>query len=261
MKSEGLLSILTYSEKRRDILFLLEESPRTLSEIKDYFSVRSPEILPRLKEMEEANLILKQEGLYLLSSLGKVSARHYKPFLDTLTAIEANDDFWRNHDLDTIPDTLLNRIKELKDCGIIRNEQEHIYDSHKSFIENVMSSTQFRGLASIFLSNFPEMFLEMARKNIPISIIVTPNVFYKVKNEYSAEVEEFIKYEHTSFYVCDNATVSFGVTDRFFSLSLFFKNGTFDPRSDLVGFNSASIRWGEDLFKHYKEKSIEIKSL
>jgi len=261
VKSEGLLSTLTFSERRKNILFLLEESPKTLSEIKDNLNLKSPEILPRLKEMEEANLILKQEGHYLLSSLGKVSAVHYKPFLDTLTAIEANDDFWINHDLDTIPDTLLNRIKELKDCGIIRNEQEHIYDSHKSFIENVMSSTQFKGLASIFLPNFPEMFLGLARKNIPVSIIVTPNVFLKIKREHVAETEEFIKYERTSLYVSSNEKVSFGVTDRFFSLSLCFKNGTYDPRSDLVGFDSSSIKWGEDLFKHYKENSIEIKSL
>ena len=261
MKLEGLLSILTYSERRKDILFLLEEGPKTLSEIRDYFNVKSPEILPRLKEMEDANMILKLEGLYQLSSLGKVSVIHYKPFLDTLAAIEANEDFWRNHDHDAIPDTLLNRIQELKDCRIVTNEHEHIYASHKSFIENVMSSTQFMGFASIFLPNFPKMFLGMARKNIPVSIIVTPNVFFKVKNEHSTEIEEFIKYEHTSFYVSDNAKISFGITDRFFSLSLFFENGTFDPRNDLVGFDLSSIKWGEDLFKYYKEKSIEIKSL
>jgi len=261
MKSTGLLSILTFSEKRKDILFQLEESPKTLSEIKDFFQVKSPEILPRLKEMEDANMIVKQDGMYRLTSLGKVSAIYYRPFLDTLTSIEANEDFWRNHDLDAIPDTLLNRILELKDCRVVRNEHEHIYDSHKSFMDNVMSSTYFMGFASIFLPSFPKMFLEMARENIPVSLIITPNVFFKVKNEHSAEIEEFVKYKHTSFHVYDNAKVSFAVTDRFLSLSLFFKNGTFDPRSDLVGFDSSSIKWGEDLFKHYKENSIEIKSL
>jgi predicted transcriptional regulator len=261
VRSEGLLSVLTYSEKRKDILFLLEESPKTLSEIKNYFNVKSPAILPRLKELEDANMILKQEGLYQLSSLGKVSFIHYKPFLDTLAAIEVNDDFWINHDHNAIPETLLNRIQELKDCKIITNEHEHIYDSHKSFIDNVMSSTQFKGLASIFLPNFPKMFLGMARKNIQVSIIVTPNVFFKVKNEHNAEIGEFIKYKHTSFYVSGNAKVSFGVTDRFFSLSLFFKNGIFDPISDLVGFDSSSIKWGEDLFEYYKGKSIEVTSM
>jgi predicted transcriptional regulator len=261
VKSSGLLSILTFSEKRKDILFLLEESPKTLSEIKDYFDVRSPEILPRLKEMEEATMIVRQDGMYRLTCLGKVAVVYYRPFLDTLTAIEANGDFWSNHDLDAIPETLLNRIQELKDCRIVKNEHEHIYDSHNSFIDNVSSSTYFMGFTSIFLPRFPAMFLELARKNIPVSIIVTPNVFFKVKNEHGADIEEFIKFKNTSFHVYDNAKVSFGVTDRFLSLSLFFKNGTFDPRSDLVGFDSSSIKWGEDLFKHYKENSIEIKSL
>ncbi|WP_231582984.1 transcriptional regulator FilR1 domain-containing protein [Methanosarcina sp. MTP4] len=51
------------------------------------------------------------------------------------------------------------------------------------------------------------------------------------------------------------------VTDRFTSLSLFYKNGTFDPRNDLVGFDALAIKWGDDLFKHYKENSVEIKNL
>lgn len=261
MKSEGLLSILTFSEKRKDILFLLEESPKTLSEIKDYFNVKSPEILPRLKEMEDSNVIVRQDGAYRLTSMGKVLAKYYKSFLDTIKAIEANEDFWKNHDYDAIPDALLSRIQELKDCKIVRSEHEHIYDSHKSFMENILSSTYFMGFSSVFLPSFPKTFLELARKNIPTSVIVTPNVFFKLKDEHKTEIEEFIRYEHTSLYVSDNTKVSFAVTDRFLSLSLFFTNRTFDHSSDLVGFDSASIKWGEDLFKHYKDNSIEIKSL
>jgi predicted transcriptional regulator len=261
VKSSGLLSILTFSEKRKDILFLLQENPRTLSEIKDYFDVRSPEILPRLKEMEAANLIIRQEGMYRLTSLGKVSALYYKPFLDTLTAIETNEDFWRDHDIAAIPEILLNRIQELKECRIVRDEHEHIYDTHKAFLENVLSSTRFMGFSSIFLPSHPPMFLELARKGIPISIIVTPNVFFKIKSEHNAEIEEFLNFKHTSFHVYDNSKIAFVVTDRFLSLSLFFKNGTYDPRNDLIGFDSLSIKWGEDLFKHFKENSIEIKNL
>jgi predicted transcriptional regulator len=261
VKSTGLLSILTFSEKRKDILFLLEESPKTLSEIKDYFDVRSPEILPRLKEMEEANMIIKQDGMYKLSSLGKVSATYYKPFLDTLTAIETNEDFWKNHDLTSVPDTLLSRILELKDCRVLRDEHELIYDSHKSFLENVLSSSCFMGFSSIFIPAHVAMLEEMVKKNIPVSLIVTPNVFFKLKNEFNAQIEKFLTYKQNYLYVYDNAKVAFVVTDRFISLSLFFRNGTYDPRNDLVGFDSHSIRWGEDLFKHFKENSIEIKTL
>ena len=156
--------------------------------------MKSPAILPCLKELEDANMILKQEGLYQLSSLGKVSFMHYKPFLDTLAAIEVNDDFWINHDYNAIPDTFLSRIQELKDCRVIRDEHEHIFDTHKTFQDNVLASTRFMGFSSIFLPSYPKMFLELARNEIPISIIVTPNVFFKIKNEHSTEIEEFIKF-------------------------------------------------------------------
>ena len=112
-----------------------------------------------------------------------------------------------------------------------------------------------------FFQAFPYMFLEMARKNIPVSIIVTPNVFFKVKNEHSAEIEEFINKKHTSFHVYDNAEITFAVTNRFFSLSLFFKNGTFDQSKDLVGFDSSSIKWGKIFLIITRENSIEIKTL
>jgi predicted transcriptional regulator len=244
------LSLLTFSEKRKNILFLLRESPKTLSEIREYFNVKSPEIIPRLREMEEANMIIRHDRMYSLTCLGKVAAVHYKPFLETLKSIENNTDFWSNHDLDAIPESLLNRIQELKDCRTVQNENDHIYDSYKSFMEDVLYSTHFMGFASIFFPSFPNMFLEMARKNIPISLIVTPNVFFKVKNEHSADIEEFINKKHTSFHVYDNAEITFAVTNRFFSLSLFFKNGTFDQSKDLVGFDSSSIKLVKDLFNH-----------
>lgn len=261
MKSSGLLSILTFSEKRKEMLFLIKESPRTLSDIKDHFNVKSPEILPRLKEMEKSNMIIRQEGMYRLTPLGKVSAQYFKPLLDTLEAIEANGEFWKNHDLSPIPEILLNRIQELKECRAIKDEHEHIYDSHKAFTENVRTSNRFMGFSSIFLSSYPATFLEMAQRNIPVSIIVTPNVFFKIKSEHNAEIEEFLTHKNASFHVYDNAKVAFVVTDRFMSLSLFFKNETFDPRTDLVGFDSPAIKWGEDLFKYYKENSIEVKNL
>ena len=111
MTSSNLLSLLTASDKRKDTLFLLREKPRTLSEIKGHFDVRSPEILPRLKEMEAAKMITKQDGLYSLAPLGRVAAMYYKPLLDTLDAIESNERFWGEHDLSAIPPELLFRIQ------------------------------------------------------------------------------------------------------------------------------------------------------
>lgn len=95
VKSNGLLGILTMSEYRKDILFLLLERPWTLSEIKEHFDVESPEIIPRLNQMEKYGLITKQDGLYSTTPFfGKVLAKKYKPLLDTIQAMESNSSFW-----------------------------------------------------------------------------------------------------------------------------------------------------------------------
>ncbi len=71
MESKRLISVLTFSEKRRDTLFLLLREPMTLSEIRNYFNISSPEILPRIKELEVKNLIraLLTVGEYPKSSV------------------------------------------------------------------------------------------------------------------------------------------------------------------------------------------------
>lgn len=51
MKAKGLLSLLALSEKRRDILFMLQEEPKTLKEIRDYFKITSPEIIPQIRKL------------------------------------------------------------------------------------------------------------------------------------------------------------------------------------------------------------------
>jgi predicted transcriptional regulator len=261
MTSPSLLSILTSSEKRKEILFLLQEKPRTLSEIKEHFTVKSPEILPRLKEMEAAKMIIRQDGLYSLAPLGTVAAMYYRPLLDTLDAIEANGEFWGEHDLSAIPDELLFRIQELKECKVI-TETEYSLESHRQFIENVKRSKCFKGVTSVFIPSYPKMFLELALSGMEVSIIVTEHMFKKIQEEYAYELEEGLKCKNASMRVLTIPTrLSFAITDMFFSLSLFTLSGAYDHQNDLEGFDYTAVKWGEAVFNYYLENSIEVPGL
>jgi predicted transcriptional regulator len=257
MKAPGLLSLLTASEKRKDILLLLDEKPRTLSDIKDYFDVRSPEILPRLKEMEAAKMIIKQDGLYSLSPLGQIAAMHYKPFLDTLEAIEQNEQFWSGHDISAIPPELLFRIQELKECSIIKAESYNICESHPEFKENVLNSLYFKGAACIFIPSWIDLFLELANRGAPIEIILTDGVYNKIKCEYASELDTLLKH-NTRFYIYNGLKASFAVTDEFLSVSLNYFNGVHDTKNDMQGSDPASIKWGESLFNWHKDHAVEM---
>ncbi|ABE52808.1 helix-turn-helix transcriptional regulator [Methanococcoides burtonii] len=261
MKSSGLLSVLTFSEKRKDLLFFIEEEPRTLSEIREHFNVSSPEISPRIKEMEASNFIYKDGKKYYITPIGRVASGHLKPLISTLFAIEKNETFWKEHTLEGIPQKLLDKISALGECSVHQEGLENIYDSHKNFLGNIADSSEIYGVSTIFIPRYPEFFVSLTESNIPTALVLTKNVFEKVKNEYKDALETYMNSENTKLYLIDEAKVAFVVTDRFFSMSLFFKNGAYDPQNDLIGNDNAAIKWGKELFGHYKEKAKEIISL
>lgn len=259
MPSKGLLQIITGSEYRRDLLFYLRDSSKTLSEIKDYFGVTSPEIKPRIKEMEAANIVIKTDGAYQLTPFGKILSSYYKPLLDTLTAIESNGDFWESHDLSAIPEELLYRIQELKDCTVVKAENYNLFESHREFKENVAKSWHFKGASCIFIPSWIELFTELSSEGVQIEIILTELIFNKIKTEYSSELRALLE-GNTRLYMCtEPLNAVFATTDQFFSLALTTINGNFyDHKNDLIGVDQTSVTWGESLFEHYKERSIEI---
>jgi predicted transcriptional regulator len=261
LKSTGLLSVLTFSEKRKELLFLLEEGPKTLSQIREFFNVSSPEISPRLKEMEAANFIWKDDKEYHITPIGRVAARYLRPLVDTLGSIEKNEEFWKVHNIEGIPQHLLDRISELGECITHEESIENIYDSHKNFLDNIAVSKEVYGVSSIFIPTYPEFFANIAKNNVPTSLILTNNVFEKVKNEYTETMQAYLDSDNTRLYLIESSKVAFVTTDNFFSLSLFFKNGTYDPHKDLMGTGEAAVNWGKDLFEHYRKEAREITSL
>ena len=261
VKSKGLLSILTFSEKRKDILFLLEEGPQPLSDIKDYFNVSSPEIFPRLKEMESSNLISKDDKVYSITPIGRAILKHYRPFLDILGTIEKNETFWKEHMLDDLPDKSLENLSELIGCDIVADSIENIYESHKVFQENIGRSTVLKGVSPIFIPTYPDFFVGLVSNSVPTSLILTENVFFKLVTEHREKVETFLSSPDSELYVIEDVKVAFVVTDQFFSMSLFFSNGSYDPRQDLVGYDASAIKWGNELFDYYREQSRRVTSV
>ncbi|GFO97374.1 ArsR family transcriptional regulator [groundwater metagenome] len=262
MKSRGLLSVLAFSEKRENILFLLLKEPKTLSEIKSHLNVTSPEILPRIKEMETKNLICKDDKHYVLTPIGKVVAKFFQPLINTLHVIEENEEFWEKHMVEAVPQEFLERICELGSCRLVENRLENMYEPHTEFFENVSKSELVMGIAPIFNPAYPSFFLQLAQRKVHIALILTKNVFEKVKKEYEDTLQRFLDYNNTSLYILNgDIKLAFVVTNEFLSLSLFFRNGTFDAHRDLISFDKSALKWGDELFKYYKERSEEIKSL
>ena len=257
-----LLSVITSSDKRRKLLLLLQHEPKALDEIKHTLNVTATGMIPQIRILEKRNLV-KQEGRkYALTELGHVVTTHLNPLVKTLEVIEKQEEFWCEHDIRSIPSPLLTKINELGDFQIIENSIEELYEPHKEFLDNIQKSKKVSGISPIVHPIYPNFFLQLAEKGTDISLILTRNAFNKIENEYKDLLVRGLSFNNAYLYVSDDdMKLACMVTDIYFSISLFFKNGVFDSRNDLVSFDESALLWGEELFNYYKGRSHKIENL
>jgi predicted transcriptional regulator len=256
----AVLELIFLSKKRTDILLFLKEGPKTIAEINEYLNLSSVAVLPQLKKLRDNSLILKKKNVYSLSPLGIATVGRAQPMIDLLNVFGTQYDYWTSHAVECIPAPFLKRIGDLSNCTFSEPpDKTCLFEPHKEFIENLKKSNEISGIASIFHPSYPSFFLGLTKMGIDVSIIVTSQVFERLREEFKDILREFLKFENGNLYVCSQKIeFSYVVTDRFISLSLPFSDGTYDHQRDILCFDSAAIQWGEDLFAHYRDISEKI---
>ncbi|WP_292391186.1 helix-turn-helix transcriptional regulator [Methanosarcina sp. UBA5] len=255
-----LLELIFLSEKRKDLLLFLKDGPKSISEIKENLNVGLVAILPQLKKLRENSLISKTGDVYSLAPLGIAIAGRMKQMTDVLNVFGSKYEYWANHSVESIPDPLRERIGELASCTFSEPpDRTRLFEPHREFVENLMKSKKISGIASVFHPLYPSLFLTFAKNGVDVSLLVTRPIYKRIKEEYRAEMNEFLKFENASFYVYDKKIeIAYVVTDRFLSLTLPFSDGTYDHKEDVLCFDPQAIQWGEDLFAYYKKISDKI---
>lgn len=96
-KANELLDLITLSEKRRNLLLLLMDGPKTIGEINSTLKTISSGMIPQIRKLERANLICQRNKEFALTESGTVVACSLDRLLGTLEAIGKHADFWRGH--------------------------------------------------------------------------------------------------------------------------------------------------------------------
>jgi predicted transcriptional regulator len=121
--------LIVSSEQRREILFYLEEEPRTIPELRSRFGIDTTHISAKLRELEEYELIAANNKTYRLTTRGRILLNSYRPYADTVEVIGKFDSFWTSHDMSDIPGELLSRIGELRNSRYVEDD---IYDMNRT---------------------------------------------------------------------------------------------------------------------------------
>lgn len=257
-----LLDTLTFSEKRGNLLLLLKDGPKTLEDIRTSLNVTSSGMIPQIRKLEEHNLVMREGKSYVLTDMGTIITAVFIPLVRTIDILEKHEDFLINHDIEAIPQHLLKRIFELGNCHLVESNVSEIYEPHRDFFESLSKSRKVLGIAPIFHYSYPPFFLKLAQSGVRVSLLLTRDVFEKIKKEYRPMLDEYLSLQNASLYVSDEKIrLACAVSDSFFSISLFFKNGGYDSQKDLVSQDDSAGKWGEELFNHFMLNSSKVNSL
>lgn len=258
MEAKGLLSLVTFSERRKDILLMLQKEPKTLKEIKDHFRISSPEIIPQIRKLEKGNLIYQEGKKYFLTEVGEVITQSLDKLFRTLTVFEKDMDFWKEHRI-RIPEEFRMRFCELGDYVITKSSPTEIFKPHDEYVKNLLSSKWIRGVSPALHPEYPRIVAMLAEKGVDISIVVTQEIFEKLKKDNKEELQRYLGCKNACLNICDEEiNIAFTASNVFLSMRLFLKDGTYDFYKNIISYESSASKWGEDLFSYYEKRSEKV---
>ena len=258
----SLMNAVWFSDKRRKLLLFLMEGKKNPEEIKNAFRVSWRSLILPLKELKEEELIINHNGSYELSSIGKMLAENVKPIDRILNLFEGNTDYWTERDFKEIPQYLLDRIGEIENYTIIEPDLNNMFEPTERFLRSLHMSKHINAVFSIYHPLYPALYCQLAKKGIPMSLVLTEPVLQRMREDCKEDTENIRQLKNTRSFLYNNEMVppSFVITDNMLLISFFTKSGRYDHR-DVMSFAKSSLGWGEHLFDHYRSVSQELPEL
>ena len=255
-----LIDVVFRSPKRRDLLLLLGEEPRTIEEIKILLDVSPTAILPQIKRLTDSNLVIHKNGSYELTDMGNQVFKKAKSLVNVLTLLE-RDNYWIEHDLSGIPQYLLDRIGDLKDCKLVEADPSQIFEPSMELLNFFSSSSYLMVFSSFYRPEFLPLYSKLGRLESDVTLLFTESVLEKILHNYERKIRKLARLQNTELFICNNGVklAELFVSDRGMVISFFDSNGRF--YHDYVSCSEPeAINWAKELFEFYKSRSWQIKS-
>jgi predicted transcriptional regulator len=258
----SLIDLVFRSDKRKNLLILLDSGSKNIEEIRDELDVTATSILPQIKKLIDSDLIVQEDRMYKLTVLGEFIIKKVKPLISALEVVEKNNCYWTGHDLNSIPRHLLERISEFGDCILVEPDLNHMYEPSQKIIDNMLNAKLVSTFASYFNPAYLPLYVELGRKDAELSLNFTQSVWDHLSNEHSNMIKELMGMDNVSLYISkEGIKISeITVTDKIMLLGLFDKNGKFDQQF-IMSFEPAALRWGQELFDYFKKLSKQVNKI
>lgn len=241
---------------------MLKDGPQEMKKLLEELDTNRPALLPQIRILEDHSLVYQSGDSYGLTTIGKIVVDEMKPFLDTIEALNKHSNYLSSHNTESIPDYLFERISEIRTCKIIEPSLVNTYEINKDFFEKAKTSKSLRFVFTFLHPTFPEILANYLLMDIDISIILTQDLYDKIKNELSDQFKKALNCDRTKFYVYrkDIKISSLSLSDECFVLRLLFANNEFSSKQ-IYCCHPEAYKWSRDLFDHFMSDAVRITGL
>jgi predicted transcriptional regulator len=253
-----LIDVVFRSQKRRDLLLLLGESPKTMEEIKIFLDVSPTAILPQIKKLTDSDLIAQRDGRYELTDMGDQVFKKVRSLVNTLILLE-REDYWLEHDLGGIPQYLLDRIGDLKDCSLKKTDPSQIFEPKTELLNSFYTSRSLMVFSSFYRPEFLSLYSNLGSLRSDATLIFTESALEKILHNHERKMRKFDAEKNAELFVCNDGIklAELIVSDRGMMISLFDRNGRF-YHDYIYSSESQAIIWATELFDFYKSRAWPV---
>ena len=242
--------ILT-SSMRAKLLLALYRIPRNLDELRNELKKPSATILHGLKELEAINLVRKAQKCYELTSNGYLLTTNMVKLIENWYSLDKNEAFWDNHDLTDIPDEIIKSIYLLKDAEYVNSTTSDLSIAFNRYIKLISNSRKLQIIMPIYSENHFKHMIDLLNneKIDELRLIISKEIYDSICENESFK-QELLENEKVLIKITeDNLKIFLTYSEKFMSLTLFFKDGHYDDSQILIGKDKNALKWAYDLIK------------
>ncbi len=249
------------SRLRLAILDALKGGPMRLSDLRRAVGANAPNTSSKAKNLEEIGLV-ERSGDYKLTSYGLITRELIHETLAFCSVFENFKEYWDTHAVEAIPEEFLKRLGELKGLKLVKVSRSNANAPFEILFKNIMDAREkFYGLCPIYYKNWTELPIPLSKKRIDTQLILSEPIFKESTKILTKDiVEKFDK--HSQLYETKEkgSLPAFMSTEKFFVLALESKTApSIYLDAMLISTHPSAIKWGLDLFEHYKKRARPVK--
>lgn len=236
------IKFLFSSEIRLRVLMALMEGPMELSQMRSIINSSSSTILHAIYQLEEKGMVSRVNRKYELSSTGRIISLKVQGIIRTISVVREISDFLLDHDLGSLPESLLYSIESLEGASLLEAKPENLTEPYEIVAENVMNS----GRVWIVSGVHHPFYGDLLKAGIRTEMILSGDVADAIELEKAGKNVKISTID-------SELRFSLIITDTAMALSLFMSNGLYDPARFLFSRDEEAIGWAWRLFRHFRE--------